>query len=657
VSPTTATLDALDGRVRELWRPPPRLSLASWADAKFMLPAGDANAGRWHTIPYQRGILDAMSDPALERVTWMKSARVGFTKSFCAAVGYYIEHDPCPILLVQPTEADAKKHSKEDIAPMFRDVPALRGLVSDAKTRDSDNTILEKLFTGGSLSLIGANSPRGFRRTSRRVVIFDEVDGYPPSAGTEGDPIELGIRRTEYYANRKIIAGSTPTVAGRSRIEVLFQQGDQRRYYVPCPSCGVFQVLRMPNMKWPEGKPERAYFACAVNGCVIEHRSKRDMVEAGQWRAEAPEHFTEYNRHASFHIWAGYSYSPNATWGQLAAEFVKAVHGGPVTLKTFVNTALGEPFQERGEAPDWERIFRRRETYALGTMPAGALFLTAGVDVQKDRLVYEVVGWGRGKTSWSIDVGVLAGDTADLTGGPWPQLDALLARTYPHAYGTEQSIARLAIDAGYNTQQVYGWARKYPMSRVIAVKGQTFGNSLVGAPSAVEMTDRGRKLKRGYKSWPVTGHIAKTELYGWLRLEVPTDGSAAPPGFCHFPQHDESFFRELTSEQLIARNTRSGFQRLQWELIPGRRNEALDARIYARAAAAVYGLDRFSESDWRALEKAVGQTTPTPVSVPPPTISARDVPPVTAPVTPKPIQAPAPRTPWLGDRRRGWLKR
>jgi terminase, large subunit len=635
----------LERRFWESLRPPPRLDLSTWADDKYVLPVGDPNAGRWHSLPYQREILDAISNPAIERVTWMKSARVGYTKCFCAAIAYFIEHDPCPILVVQPTEGDAEKHSKEDLAPMLAEVPALRGLVADVKTRDSANTILYKAFRGGSLLLVGANSPRGFRRTSRRVVIFDEVDGYPESAGSEGDPISLGVRRSEYYWNRKILIGSTPKLAGHSAVERQFLRGDQRHYYVPCPSCGEYQVLRFPNLKWPKGQPERAYMVCTENGCVIEHAAKREMIEAGQWRAAKPEQFTEHNRHASFHLWAGYSYSPNATWGQLAAEFVEATAGGPETLKTFVNTVLGETWQDRGEAPDWERLMRRKEGYAIGSAPADVLFLTCGVDVQKDRLIYEIVGCGRGKRSWSIDFGLLPGDTADLEKGPWPQLDALLARGVPHAGGVELRIRMLAVDSGYNTQTVYSWARTHPMSQVIAVKGQSMGGALIGPPTPVDVNDRGRKLKRGYKVWPVVGAIAKSELYGFLRLELPTDGSPTPPGFCHFPEYGEEYFKQLTAEQLIPHKTARKFIVLQWEPIPNRENHALDGRVYARAAAAVLGLDRFRESDWAALELAVGQT-------PPP------APPASATTPPAPRPAPAPPRPgaWVSPRR-DWLTR
>jgi phage terminase large subunit GpA-like protein len=653
-----ANIDAAERRIVAAWRPPPRLSLADWADKNFVLPLGDANAGRWRTIPYQRGIMDAITDPAIERISVMKSARVGWTKIMDIATGYFIHHDPCPILDVQPTIDDALKHSKEDIAPMLRDVPVLQGLVAEPRSRDSGNTLLVKEFRGGSLLLVGANSPRGFRRTSRRVIKFDEVDGYPPSAGSEGDPISLGIMRSEYYWDRTIMAGSTPTIAGYSRIETLFLEGDQRRYYVPCPECGDFQVLYFENLKWPAGRPAEAHFICVHNGCVIEHRHKRDMVEGalesqragggGGWIAEAPEHFTPENRHASFHIWAAYSYSPNATWAQLAAEWLKADLGGHETRKTYVNTVRGETWKDRGEAPAWEPLMQRREKYRIGHVPLGALILTTGVDVQKDRLVYEVVGWGRGKTSWSIDYGILPGDTSDIEGGPWAQLDALLARSFPHAGGTELAIRMLAVDSGYNTQTVYSWARKKPMSRVIAIKGVEAGGVLIGAPSPVEVNDRGRKLKRGYKVWPVCGHVAKSELYGFLRLEPPTDQTTPPPpGFCHFPEYEDEFFKEMTAEQLVPVKTARGYVRLEWSLIPNRQNHALDCRVYARAAAAVVGLDRFGESDWAALEISVGQE-PTPPPPPPP--AAR------TPSPPAPGAPPPQRQSWLGPRRHGWVR-
>lgn len=648
-------VDALIARTMTAWRAPARLRLSEWSDEHFYLSAESAaEPGRWHTLPYQRGFMDAITDPEVVQASFMKSARIGYTKCMNATVGYYMHQDPCPIMVVQPTVEDAQGYSKEEIAPMLRDCPALAAIVPEQKTRDSDNTILLKRFRGGALSIIGANSARGFRRVSRKVVIFDETDGYPPSAGAEGDQIQLGIRRTEYYWDRKILAGSTPTISGMSRIERLFYAGDQRRYYVPCPHCHAMQVLQFAQFRWPKGKPEQAVYVCLECGCEIEHQHKREMVERGEWRPGPHAQFPDdpppapFSGHVSFHLWAAYSFSPNASWGQLCVEFVEAKHQGAEHLKTFINTVLGEAWRDRGEAPEWERLYQRRETYALGTCPAGVLFLTAGVDVQKDRLVYEVVGWGRDKYSWSIDATVIPGDTSDLKKGPWTELEALLARSYPHASGAELPVTMLAIDSGFNTQTVYSWARQHPMNRVIAIKGHDAATVLIGSPSAVELTVGGRKLKRGYKVWPVATKVAKTELYGWLGLQTPTAedlaaGVTFAPGYCHFPEHGEEFFKQLTAEQLVPHKSK-GFTSFVWELIPGRENHFLDARVYARCAAAVIGLDRFRESDWTALEHRLGIAPKLPPTPPaPPAGASTHVPPPN-------------RAPWMGQRRAGWMK-
>lgn len=656
--------------VWEGWWAPRRVAGSVWADEHFYLsPESAAEPGRWTTLPYQRGILDAMTDPAIEQVSVMKSARVGYTKMLGAAIGSFMHQDPCPIGVVQPTIEDAQGYSKEEIAPMLRDVPVLAALLPPAKTRDTDNTILHKRYRGGLLSLIGANSGRGFRRTTRRVMAFDETDAYPLSAGSEGDPIKLGIRRTETFWNRKILAGSTPLLAGLSRIERMFLAGDQRRFYVPCTQCGhmAFLVFNEKTvnaageavghfMKWPAGKPEAAHFICRECGGVIEHRDKRAIVTAGEWRAHAP-----FAGHASFHLWAAYSFSPNATWGQIAAEFLEANAGGPEQLKTFVNTVLGDTWKDKGDAPPWEQLYQRRAMYPIGTCPSGVLFLTIGVDVQKSLLIYEVVGWGRGKRSWSIDAGTIPGDTADLTAtGPWPALETLLDRAFPHAHGTELRAAVLAVDSGFNTQHVYNWARSKPMSRVIAVKGIDSSSVLVGSPSPVDVTARGKKLKRGYKVWPVASNLAKSELYGWLSLQPPTDeareaGEVERPGYCAFPQYGEEYFKQLTAEQLVPRKTTKGYIQLAWELIPGRQNHWLDARVYARAAAAVAGLDRFTDLDWERLERAVGAPRPPRATSPAPVSVAPRSPAPTMPV-PAPPAAPPRRPSFLGRRSGSWLR-
>lgn len=623
---------------RQALRPPPELSLSAWAERHFRLSTEtSAQPGRWRTLPWQREVMDSITDDAVERVSLIKAARIGYTAVLSAALGYFMTHDPTTILVVQPTVDDAKNFSKETIAPMLRDVPLLSRLALRDIEDATSATLQHRAFPGGVLSLVGANSGTGFRRISRRVIMFDEVDAYPHSAGVEGDPIKLGERRAEHYWNRKIVSGSTPLVAGASRIEELFLAGDQRRFHVPCPHCGhmdflVFQAKadRGHVMRWPDGKPEQAYFECRKCGCSIEETSKREMLEAGEWRAERPG-----GSHRSYAIWTAYSSSVNASWGQIAAEFLEA-KGRTETLRTFVNTVLGETWQEQGEAPEWERLYNRRESYPIGTVPEGVIVLTAGVDVQQDRFVFEVVGWGANRESWSIEAGELYGDTA--LEATWGQLDELLARTFPGEEG-ESPISMLAIDSGYRTQTTYNWARRYPMSRVIAVKGVSGARMLIGTPSPVEVAVNGRKLRRGYKVWPVGVDIAKSELYGWLRLRVGEDG-IAPPGYCHFPELPEEFFRQVTAEQLVTTvNKRTRRTKLEWQVQPNRQNHALDARVYARAAASVLGIDRLAR-----------KPRPSPTSRPAPTATA----PEPAPAAAAPLPAPA-RGSWIGGRR-NWLR-
>ena len=586
-----SSVDDIVERAMEAWRPPPLLSLSEWADREFYLsPESSAEPGRWKTLPYQRGWMDAMTTRGVERVSIIKSARVGYTKTINACIGYHMDQAPCAMLVVQPTVEGAKTYSKEEIAPMLRDCPKLAALTVEGEEsgpRDGGNTMLHKVFPGGVLGVVGANSGAGFRSVSRRVVIFDEVDAYPASAGSDGDPINLGVMRTQAFHDRKIVAGSTPLVAGTSRIEQLFEEGDQRRYYVPCPHCGhcapfVFRGDKGHAMSWPEGKPKEAFFVCQKNGCVIEHKDKRAMVEAGQWRAAKP-----FEGHASFHIWAAYSYLAKASWGHIAEAFL-AAKASPETLRTFVNTWLGETWQEQGEAPDWERLHARRERYPIGVAPPETLVLTAGVDVQKDRFVYEVVGWGAGKESWSIDAGEIFADTANDES--WLELDELLARDFGGA-----AIRMLAVDSGFRTNTAYNWARRHPMNRVVAVKGVATARAIIGSPSPVDVHVNGKRLARGYKVFTVGTDVAKGELYGWLKLPRPEEGQAFPPGWCHFPEYGEEFFKQLTAEHLVSKQNGRGFTVHEWQVQPGRQNHWLDCRVYARAAAQLLGLDRMRQ--------------------------------------------------------------
>ncbi len=650
---------------RQALKPPPRLQLSEWADARFYLSAESAaEPGRWTTLPYQRAWLNAFTDPLTEEITVMKSARVGWTKCLNAVIGYHVDHDPCSVLLIQPTEDDAKGYSKEEIEPMLRDCPAIGEKFAPYALKNSQ---LHKRFRGGILQLAGARSPGNFRRVSRRVVLGDEVDGYPPSAGKEGDPLKLATKRSEYFWNRKLAWGSTPTIAGVSRIEAKFLDGNQQRYYVPCPHCGEFQVLQFRYFDWPKGKPELAVYRCMVCSAAIEHAQKRELVHAGGWRPGPHAQFSDvpapppWHGHASFHLWAAYSFSPNATWGQLCTEWVQATHAGSEQLQTVVNTMLGETWKEKGEAPEWRRLYERRESYAAGTCPMGVRFLTVGTDVQHDRIVYEVVGWGRNKESWSIDAGVIPGDTANLTQkGPWPTLAALLEREYPHDGGTSLHVRMLAVDAGDQTMSVYNWVRSQEdPARVIAVKGIESADVVVNTGSKVDVSLGGKRV--GWVRLYLVGKAMTTsELYGWVRQDLPTEderlnGAVTPTGYCHFPSYPESYFKELTALQLVSHKNPKGFIVRTWELIPGRADDFLAARRYARAAAALCGLDRLRDADWEALDAQLG--------LEPGSQSLKETPesfletsgPAHISTTERPVKS-RPRKQWLAKRRGGWLK-
>jgi phage terminase large subunit GpA-like protein len=562
------------------WRPPAKLTLSQWADTYgYLSPESSAIPGRWSTLPYQREIMDTFTDPSVEKITFMKSARIGYTKILGHAIGYHVHQDPCTILLVQPTVEDAQGYSKDEIAPMLRDTPVLHGLVADARSRDSDNVILKKGYPGGSLIMVGANSPRGFRRISARIVLFDEVDGYPPGgAGSEGDQIMLGTRRTEYFWNRKIVLGSTPTVKGISRIEDSYEQSDQRKYFVPCPFCGHMQVLKWQRITWPAGKTEQAKYECESCNQLIPHSKKRWMVENGQWRATKP-----FNGHAGFHIWAAYSFSPNATWPKLAEER-EAIGKDTQKLRTFINTVLGEAWEDHGSQPDWSVLAARCEPYKFLSVPENAHVLSAGVDVQDNRLAVIVRAWGQSEESWLVYWGEIYGDPGQTQ--VWSELDELLNRRYEHASGAQLTIKSVCIDSGgHHTQTVYNWARtRAPL--VVPIKGRN-GPQIIGSPKFIDVNWKGSTIKRGVQLWFVGSDTAKQTIYSRLQQSEPG------PGTYHWPIGlGDDYFTQLTAEKLITRYSK-GYPHQEW-VMTGPHNETLDCECYALAAAIRIGVHRMN---------------------------------------------------------------
>ncbi|WP_400258134.1 phage terminase large subunit family protein [Serratia nevei] len=569
-------------------RPPEPLSLSEWANKYAVLSKEtSAQTGRFRSFAYQDGMMDAITDPAVTQVSVMKSARVGYTKILDHVVGYYLAHDPSPILIVQPRVEDAEDYSKTEIAPMLRDTPVLAEICGDPKAKDSNQTILKKTFANGAnLTLVGANSPGGFRRITCRIILFDEVDGYPSGgAGVEGDQIALGIKRSETFWNRKIALGSTPTVKGTSRIEKAYEESDQRRYYVPCPHCGEFQVLEWGGpetpygIKWDkdengEGIPESAYYVCRHNGCVIHHNEKSGMVKCGEWRATKP-----FKGHAGFHIWAGYSLFPNAAWKYLVAEWLR-VKNDPLMRQTFINLVLGEPYEDRGEkALSEKRLLERCEVYAA-EVPDGVVVLTAGIDTQDGRFEIEVTGWGRNEESWSIAFDVIEGDLE--TNEPWQRLDAYLKQVWRRADGRGFTIMAACMDSGgHHTQKVYEFAKERLGRRIWAIKGESARG---GKRSPVWPTKKPTsKSKASFKPIIIGVNAAKDTIRGRLHIDPPAPGEPAA-SYMHFPaDRDLNYFSQLLAERSVLKV--SGGQRYRvWEQLPGRANEALDCRVYSYAA-------------------------------------------------------------------------
>lgn len=564
-------------------QPPPKLTLSQWAERYAVLSKEtSAQTGRFRAFAYQNGIMDAISDPAIHTVTVKKSARVGYTKILDHVVGYYIHQDPSPILMVQPRVEDAEDYSKTEIAPMLRDTPVLSELTGDSKAKDSSQTILKKTFlNGASLSLVGANSPGGFRRITSRIILFDEVNGYPVGgAGSEGDQIALGKKRGETFWNRKVVLGSTPTVKGASRIDKSWEESDQRRYHVPCPHCGEMQVLEWGGpdtpygFKWDtneagEGLPETVFYVCKATGCVIHDIDKPDMVAAGEWIAGKP-----FAGHAGFHIWAAYSLFPNASWVNLVTEWLR-VKDDPLSRQTFINLVLGEDYEDRGEnALAESRLVARCEVWGA-EVPDGVAVITVGVDTQGDRFECEVVGWGMNEESWSIDFEIISGEME--TPDPWDRLDAFLKRIWYRADGRGFEVMAVCHDSGGNhTQKVYDFAKARLGRRIWAIKGES---AVGGKRSPVWPTKTpSRRNKSSFRPVIIGVNAAKDSIRSRLHTTQPG------PGYMHFPtDRDINYFAQMTSERSV-RKTSGGQHYRVWELPAGRANEALDCRVYAYAA-------------------------------------------------------------------------
>ncbi len=567
----TFDLDS-DAEITQAWceglRPEPLLTVSAWADQYRMLsPKAAAEPGRWRTArtPYLRAIMDCLSPHSpVERVVFMKGAQIGGSECGNCWIGYVIHHAPGPMMAVVPTVELAKRTSKQRIEPLILDTPVLRERVAPSRSRDAHNTLLTKEFRGGVLVITGANSAVGLRSMPVRYLFLDEVDGYPPDVDGEGDALALAEARTRTFVRRKIFIVSTPTITGHSRIEAEYRDSDQRQYHLPCPFCHALAPLTWAHMHWDEAV-QRAWISCPHCGAVIDEHHKHSMLANGQWIAQAP-----FTGAAGFHL--SELYSPWRRWIALVRQFLKA-KAVPERLKVFVNTTLGETWNDPDAAKgtDADAIRVRREPYTQ--LPDSAVVVLLLVDVQDDRLQLEFKAFGAGEESWGIEYTTLVGDPggAEL----WQRLDQQMGRQFRRLDGAVLTVQAAGIDSGgHYTSHVYAWARRH-RGRAFALKG--IGGE--GRP----LIKMGEKVRGQYIRLWMVGVDAGKDLLHHSRLRITAPGE----GYLHFPAtYPDTYFDELCAERVITAY-RKGRPTRAWVLQGHRRNEALDLNVYALALIAL----------------------------------------------------------------------
>lgn len=553
--------------------PPPDITVSQWAETHRIVSRGKSPVpGPWsnETAPFLTEIMNCYNDPAIFEVTIMKASRIGATEVINNIIGYVIHHDQKGILYVQQSLDEARKYSKQILSPMLQDTACLKARISEFKARDKDNTTLSKSFTGGSLLMVGASSPKGFRMVACPVVFVDDVDGFPVDVAGEGDPVDLAVTRADNFFDRFIIRVSSPTIEGFSRVEESFDASDQRYFYVPCQNCGEEFILMWDQVRWEPGRPETAGYVC--EWCEFKHfhhLHKMDMLRGGYWQAEKA-----CTGHAGFQI--SRLYSPFIDWAEMAHKWTEVCHI-PSRRKVFINTQLGKSYEEDAERLDPDEIEDRCEPFPA-EVPQGGALLTCGVDIQKTRIELEVVAWGLGLESWSVEYRVIWGHYKKPE--VWEQLKKfLLEKEFEHESGMKLKISATCIDANHFSIEVYKFCKPLHRRRVYAIKSVAgFGRPFTG-PWTQNNTQRCQLYTLGVD-------VGKESLFDALETEDPG------PGFCHFPDgREKEFFNQLTAEKAVM-YTKNG-QHFKRFVATRKRNEALDCRNYAQAARELMKIKKF----------------------------------------------------------------
>ncbi len=589
--------------------PDPEVNLVEWANEHMVLTRessiepGPYRSGR---TPYVEEILLALSpQSSATEVIVIKPTQMGFTTLANIFLFAIADRYPGPCLFVQPTNDMAQNHSKDKIAPSLEQIETLRGKVREAKSRDSGNTILKKNFPGGSWTLTGSNSPVAARSRSIRYLVLDDYDGFVANIGQEGDPGSLFKKRTDAYGGRKkVYMNSTPTLKGLSHIEREFEQSSQGQFEVPCPFCGHYQFLWFGEkeadygLKFSYNKAHEItdiYYECANCHQRVDEYHKTAMMAEGRYNHLYPD-----RKKRGFKVNSLYSPAGWLSWSDVASEFLDA-KDNPEKLQVWTNTRLAETWEEKGSHPDWEYLKSRAEQYEAMTVPSNGVLLTAGVDVQENRIAVEVVAWGRGEESWTVYWEEIYGNPENLQDSVWQKLDHMLNYQWKHENGGTLLINSCAIDSGgrTTTQTVYNFCR-VRQPRVFAVKGASQpAKPVIGKPSTPDVTYMGQTIKNGVQLWPVGTDTAKSIIYARLDMENPG------PGYMHFPAGlSDDYYMQLTGEKMVHRIDKKGYPVKEWVMI--RRNEALDCRVYAYAAAIRDGINS-PRIDWSAMEQKTEQ--------------------------------------------------
>lgn len=585
---------------RDGLRPLPRLKPSEWAEQYRVLSSeASAEPGKWKNsrTPYLRQIMDDFSPYSpVQTVVIMKGSQVGLTEAGFNVIGFMIDTSPRSIMYLMPTDTTAKRNSTIRFDPMVKASESLSAKVRTNAAKDKSNSMQQKSFPGGVLFFAGANSPSQLRSLPLAAVFLDELDAMPNDVGGEGDPVALAEARTRTFPNRKVAIISTPTKEGASKIAREYENTDQRMFFVPCVECGFMQVLDFDNLKWTNRNDVK--YECQGCGHMIPERNKPRMLKLGEWRSTKPENTNPIR--VGYHINALYSPYGWFSWGDIVEKYEK-INGDPTQQQVFDNTILGIVYTEKGDKPEWEKLYNRRENYPTYRPPKPVCLLTAGVDVQKDRLEIEIVGWCPDLQSYSIDYRVLMGDTSVIgAGSPWAELSKIVNEQFEREDGRILSISKMAIDSGFNTSEVYQFCIGQDANKVVAVKGRESLNMAVSSPRPVNFSVKGKPIKFN-ALWGVGTSFLKSEIYGKLNMNLNDDGGF-PAWYCHFPTaYDAHYFKMLTAEQQQRRFVK-GFAVYEW-VKTFTRNEALDCRVYARAALSMMGAERWKLEQWQIFER------------------------------------------------------